>query len=632
MSVRPAKAWPRVAAALCALSAILVAGCGSGIPDGGAGSGDETGAGGGSGGSGKSAWFSYSRAEEAPNTVAIGGLKITLRDGVQLSATVALPADAQGQALPGPFPVILTQTGYNKSIPAIPATNAYLVRHGYAHVSVDVRGTGLSGGSWEAFGENEQGDYLETIDWAAKQSWSNGQVGTWGASFMAITQLFTAAHQHPAHKAVFAIVPMGDAYRDIVFTGGQVNVGFIPLWMGLVTGLGLIPAEPDPSVPLVLVDHLTSALTNFQVPVIAQSFLGAGGMNYDGTFWRTRSPLECTDRIRVPSFIVGGLNDIFQRGEPLLYEALKGHTTSKLLIGPWQHLGGSSGQGLPQNNVPDLDSIALMWFDRYLKGINNRAESVPNVTQYLWGEERYSTAADWPHPQAEPQRWYLRGDQSLTLAPPAAGEASRVGLQQPVNGLCSTSTSQWTAGLLGLLPVPCFTDNRLNEALLELSYTSAPMAEDYYFNGPIAAELWVSSTGTDAGVAVRVTEVTADGQSHERSNGILTASFRAVDDSRSRFLKGERIQPWHAYTEASKQPLVPGEPTLLPIEIFPTSVVIKKGSRLRVTVSGSDFPHGLPPVADLVDQTLGLITFYSDAAHPSSLVLPVVPVSAIATP
>jgi len=78
--------------------------------------------------------------------------------------------------------------------------------------------------------------------------------------------------------------------------------------------------------------------------------------------------------------------------------------------------------------------------------------------------------------------------------------------------------------------------------------------------------------------------------------------------------------------------LVPGEPTLLPIEIFPTSVVIKKGSRLRVTVSGSDFPHGLPPVADLVDQTLGLITFYSDAAHPSSLVLPVVPVSAIATP
>ncbi|MDP3859213.1 MAG: CocE/NonD family hydrolase [Stagnimonas sp.] len=624
--LRPAKHSPRLLATLWAASSLLLAACGSGTPDAATGGGDETGSG------SKSAWFTYSRAEEAPGTVAIGGLKITMRDGVQLSATVGLPADADGNALPGPFPVILTQTGYNKSIPAIPATNASLVRHGYAHVSVDVRGTGLSGGSWEAFGETEQGDYLETIDWAAKQSWSNGKVGTWGASFMAITQMFTAAHQHPAHKAMFAIVPMGDAYRDIVFTGGQVNVGFIPLWMGLVTGLGLIPAEPDPSVPLVLVDHLTSALTNFQVPLIAQSFLGTGGVNYDSAFWRTRSPLEYSDRIKVPTFIVGGLNDIFQRGEPLLYEAIKKNATSKLLIGPWQHLGGSSGEGLPRDNVPDLDSIALMWFDRYLKGIGNRAESVPNVTQYLWGEERYSTATDWPHPQARPERWYLRGDQSLTQAAPAAGEASRVGLQQPLNGICSTSTSQWTAGLLGATQIPCFSDNRVNEALLELSYTSAPMTEDYYFNGPIEADLWISSTGTDAGVLVRLTEVSEDGASHERSNGILTASFRAVDEGRSRVLKGQRIQPWHAYTEASKQPLVAGEPTLLPIEIFPTSVVIKKGSRLRITVSGSDFPHGLPPVTDLVDQALGLITFYSDADHPSSVVLPVVPVSAITRP
>lgn len=607
-----------------ALSLLAACGGAGDSSDHSSGIGNETGA--------KQAWFNYQRAEEAPGTVSLTGLKISLRDGVQLSASVALPADADGKALPGPFPVILTQTGYNKSIPAIPASNAFLVRHGYAHLSVDVRGTGMSGGTWEAFGENEQGDYLEVIDWAARQSWSNGQVGTWGASFMAITQLFTAAHQHPAHKAVFAIVPMGDAYRDIVFSGGQVNIGFIPLWMGLVTGLGLLPVEPDPQLPLVLAEHLLGALTQFQVPVIAQAAVGSGGQNYDSEFWRIRSPLEYTDRIRVPTFVVGGLNDIFQRGEPLLYEALKGHATSKLLIGPWQHVGGSMGEGLPRDNVPDLNAIALMWFDRYLKGMGNRAESVPNVTQYLWGEERYSTAADWPHPQARPERWYLRGDQSLSKTGPAADEASRVALQQPVNGLCSTSTSQWTAGLLGATQLPCFTDNRLNEALLELSYTSEPMAEDYYFNGPIQADLWVSSTGTDAGVLARVIEVTADGVSHERSNGILTASFRAVDEARSRKLGGQMIQPWHAYTEASRQPLVAGEPTLLPVEIFPTAVVIKKGNRLRITVSGSDFPHGLPPVTDLVDQALGLITFYSDAAHPSSVLLPAVPVSAITSP
>ncbi|MGV2481351.1 UNVERIFIED_CONTAM: CocE/NonD family hydrolase, partial [Salmonella enterica subsp. enterica serovar Weltevreden] len=86
-------------------------------------------------------------------------------------------------------------TGYNKSIPAIPAVNPFLVRHGYAHLSVDVRGTGLSGGDWEAFSEREQQDYREIMDWIVAQPWSNGRVGTWGASFMGITQLFTAAHQ-----------------------------------------------------------------------------------------------------------------------------------------------------------------------------------------------------------------------------------------------------------------------------------------------------------------------------------------------------------------------------------------------------------------------------------------------------
>lgn len=616
----------RVTCVLLAAASVLAA-CGGGTTGSAAGAGDGTG-----GGTGKAAWFSYARAVDAPGTVALTGLKITMRDGAQLSASVALPADAAGQALPGPFPVILTQTGYNKSIPAIPASNAFLVQRGYAHVSVDVRGTGLSGGSWEAFGETEQADYLEVIDWAAKQPWSNGRVGTWGASFMAITQLFTAAHQHPAHQATFAIVPMGDAYRDIVFTGGQVNVGFIPLWMGLVTGLGLMPTEPDPAAPAVLAEHLTSALTTFQVPLIAQSFLGTGGQNYDGEFWRTRSPLEIAGRIRTPTFIVGGLNDIFQRGEPLLYEALKGHTTSKLLIGPWQHLDGSSGAGLPRDQVPDLNAIALMWFDRYLKDVRNDAERVPNVTQYLYGEERYSIASDWPHPQARPERWYLRGDRSLSREPPAAGEASRTGIQQPANGICSTSTSQWTAGLLGATQIPCFSDNRLNEALLELSYTSAPMAADYYFNGPIQADLWIASSNRDAGVLVRVTEVAEDGSSRELSNGILTASFRAADTARSRFLGGQMIQPWHAYTEASRQPLVPQQPTLLPIEIFPTSVVIQQGRRLRITVSGSDFPHGLPPVTDLVDQAAGFITFLSDSEHPSSVLLPAVPTAAITTP
>ena len=579
-------------------------------------------------------WFTYERAEEFPATVTIGALKIPMRDGVNLSASVLLPADAAGTRAPGRFPVILTQTGYNKSLAAIAASNEFLVKHGYAHVSVDVRGTGLSEGDWEAFGEAEQADYAEVMQWAATQEWSNGTVGTWGASFMAITQLFTAAHQHPAHKAVFAIVPDADAYRDIVFAGGQTNIGFIPLWMGLVTALGVIPSEPDPAAPQVIASHIASALTNFQAPIIAASAVGTDGQNYDGPFWRLRSPIEVADRIRIPTFIVGGLNDIFQRGEPLLYEALKDQTTSKLLIGPWQHLGGSSGAGLPLNNVPDLNHVALMWFDQYLRGMAAGAARVPAVTQYYYGEERYATAADWPHPQAAPHRWYLHADKSLSLAPPAAAEAASVALQQPVNGICSTSTSQWTAGLLGLMPVPtppCFTDNSYNEHL-EIAFTTPPLDQDYAVNGPIQADLHISTTAMDAGVLVRVTDVAPGGASREITNGILTASLRQVDESRSRFLGGQMIQPWHPFTEASREPFASGEIVKLSVEVFPSSFVIKQGHQLRVTVGASDFPHGLPPLTDLVDQLAGVLSIHSDAAHPSSVVLPAVPLSALAAP
>jgi len=74
------------------------------------------------------------------------------------------------------------------------------------------------------------------------------------------------------------------------------------------------------------------------------------------------------DQIRVPTFVVGGEHDIFQRGEPLIYERLKQHVPTRLLIGPWTHTDGSSGAGLPEGGVPSLDSIALRWFDHYLKG------------------------------------------------------------------------------------------------------------------------------------------------------------------------------------------------------------------------------------------------------------------------
>lgn len=137
-----------------------------------------------------------------------------------------------------------------------------------------MRGTGQSEGSWEAFGETEQADYAEVVDWAASQSFSNGRIGLYGVSYLGITAMLTAAQNHPAVKAAFPIVPIGDGYRDIVFTGGQVNVTFIPLWLGLISILGITnpTALTNPAIGVpVLLDHLTNAVTDFQVPTILRA-------------------------------------------------------------------------------------------------------------------------------------------------------------------------------------------------------------------------------------------------------------------------------------------------------------------------------------------------------------------------
>ncbi|WP_150326481.1 CocE/NonD family hydrolase, partial [Enterobacter hormaechei] len=142
---------------------------------------------------------------------------------------------------------VLVQTSYNggnaqyeASIgAALGAADPYIVQHGYATVVVDVRGTGQSQGAWDAFGADEQSDYGHVVDWVTQQSWGNGAIGLYGVSYLGITTVITAAQNHPAVKAAFPIVPIGDGYRDIVFTGGQTNLTFIPAWFGLVSVLSL---------------------------------------------------------------------------------------------------------------------------------------------------------------------------------------------------------------------------------------------------------------------------------------------------------------------------------------------------------------------------------------------------------
>ena len=120
----------------------------------------------------------------------------------------------------------------------------------------------------------------------------------------------------------------------------------------------------------------------------------------------------------------------------------------------------------------------------------------------------------------------------------------------------------------------------------------------------------------------------ATGRSKSISNGLLTASHRAVDDTKSRFMNGLRIQPWHPFTKEAVLPVQPGAPMLLPVEIFSTAAVIPKGHQLQVSINSSNLPQGLQPVPQLLGGLVGGISILNSDQHRSKIVLPVVPTSA----
>lgn len=629
-----------------------------------------------------STWKEYTRGTDYPNILTLPLQFITTSSGQKLAVRVTVPADAKGKAVAGTFPAILTQTAYRIDVGQllgyvvqtgnsllIGGQDKFMVQRGYISVAVDVVGTGMSSGQGALLGTEEQAGYAAAVDWVTKQSWFNGNLGLAGTSYLGITSLQTARQQNPAVKAVFAQVPMGDAYRGTVGIGGLLNAKFISLWLPLTQALSVqndIAKLNFPSwseqIEAANQDHI-AAIDSWYLPTVTNSLNGQTGYaTDDGDFWAVRSPVEGAGSIKVPTFIVGSSNDIFQRDEPLLYEQLKRNVNAKLLIVKGSHLesvlaAANGADTLLGNGAPGSASLMLQWFDQYLRGINTGAAALPNVTQFVegygvLGSTRYSKSTDWPHPQMTPTRLYLRGNQTLTAAKPASGETARF-VKEPKPAVvsyaksdsgktvtasveindgsdCSSSFVQWSLGSAGLLPKACYTNsNTVENSQGAIMYETPYQTSDLYINGPIQADIWVATTKSEAAVSVRVDAVDILGKATPLSTGLQAVSHRAVDTTRSRYVKGVMIQPWHPFTEAARLPVIPGQPMLVPVEVFPTAALIRKGQKLRIAISASNQAMGVWPKPQEAQAAGGVTTIFNDAARPSSVVLPVVPASAL---
>jgi hypothetical protein len=190
---------------------------------------------------------------------------------------------------------------------------------------------------------------------------------------------------------------------------------------------------------------------------------------------------------------------------------------------------------------------------------------------------------------------------------------------------------QISLGIVAYAPLPCWYEDNLAQTL-EATFDTAALERDLYINGPIQADIWMSTTAQDAGLVVRISDLEPDGTARSLTSGLQTVSLRAVDEGKSRYLDGEMIQPWHPFLAESVAPAGSGEIVKVAVEIFPTSALIRQGHRLRISVGASNFPFATMPLPGLLDSVAGVMNIYSDAEHPSSVVLPVVPATLLQQP
>jgi putative CocE/NonD family hydrolase len=569
---------------------------------------------------------------------------VTLRmsDGTDLVADILRPGHGS-TAAPGRFPVIVTMTPYNKTVPGTNMASTYLVQRGYVQVIADVRGTGGSGGSWEALSAREQRDGKEIVEWAAssKRPWSNGRIGLFGASYGGLNQIFTAAQHPQGLKAIFPVVPMGDAYRDVVGTGGQVGLGFVPFWMAAVGGLSLAPpptySGADPALALKVLREHIGDVTDFQLNLLLDAMRG-GEHAFDGPFYRERSPLEVVGKVTVPTYVVGGEFDLFQRGEPMLYQRLAANgVPSKFVYGPWYHVNGASPAlgttlpGTPEPPGPSLIEQSLRWFDHYVRGVGDPTlnADTPPVTYFENGSGTWRTSTAWPPTAVRYQRLRLTGKavpgHPGALTPSGgSGGPDRVPWM-PVAGLCTRSDLQWTAaGILGLLGLPCETDGSAND-LLGVAYDTPARSTPLRLAGPVNAHLVVSSAARDGQLTVRVEDVAPGGKATQLTAGWQVLSLRRLDPAKTVRRQGLIVQPYHPYTKASATAMPANTPVAVDVEVFPAAGVIQPGHKLRISIQTADFAHLFPPLPQLAHSIGTGIRIWHDPAHPSWVALPVQP-------
>jgi len=479
---------------------------------------------------------------------------------IPMSDGVTLAADLYRPLVDRPVPALLSFYPYHKDeyvgcLFEDPLQT--LAQAGYASLLVDERGTGSSGGFTVNFtGERARRDYYEAVEWAAVQPWCDGKVGVWGTSYGSVAAFLAAAEGPPHLGAVAGLHGVQDKWSDLVFVGGRLNLlAFVALWAPGRAGQNFMPPgyrDPDGRWISVWREHLKS-----NVPWLVTAFdLATSGEV------RTEPMSVTLERIQIPAYLWAGWRDMAPKEMVEAYHSIKG--SKKLTVGPWMHeLPDAAHAG----RVDYLQELRR-WFDYWLRGEETGIMDEPPVSIWVQEAETWVHEADFPPPDLQERVFYLGPRGALVETAPSAREGGSDFLEYDATVGAYTELRTPMLGGVGLAG-----DQRFDE-LKGLTYTTPSLEEDMEICGVPRAVIQHSSTTPDALLVVKLCDVAPDGRSN-----LITSGWLDVDRSK------RYPSSWGEVSDDGSR---------VHLNLIPTAYLLRAGHRLRVFVSGSDFPRLLP--------------------------------------
>ena len=583
-----------------------------------------------------------------------------MRDGVKLATDIYLPT-MNGEIIPEKLPAILRRTPYNKET----ARNVtdYYASHGYAVVFQDTRGRYKSEGVWHMLNDDGRDGY-DCCEWITKQAWSNGRIGMYGTSYEGGTQHAVAMEKSPHLTTIIPVDAMSNLGYASMRNGGAFELRFWN-WIFWTSGDGSrqsrdagtreILREMNRNKKSYLVNLPTQrGMTPLKFAPEYEDWL-VEGMKHGGNdeYWVQNNVIDYPDKYKdMPVYLVGGWYDSWGSNTTVNYMTLSKKIKGPvyLIMGPWIHgAQGSSAHGQVsfgrEAAIPDPLAWRLEWYDHWLKGKDNTVgKSAPYaapVRIFVMGTGDGSKDADgklnhggywrdeneWTLARTQYTKYYLHQDGSLSTASPVGKKSSTTYTFDPRDPVPTIGGNISSGGDILLQGA---WDQRGGEHIWNwthsiplsarrdvLVFQTEPLERDIEVTGEISVTLWASSTAVDTDFTAKLIDVyppNADypgGFDLNIEDGIIRARFR---DS----LKEEKL-------------MKPGEAYEFTIKLYPTSNIFRKGHRIRVDISSSNFPRFdvNPNTGEPLNEHRRMVvadnTVIHEKAHPSHITLPVIP-------